>query len=461
MEEELFEEKGQRVARRRKKIFEFTHSSTRSTILMFAAAVLALILANTPFIPNFETFWNELIISFNVGSFEANISVGHFINDFLMAFFFLVIGLDIKFELTAGELKEPRKAILPLAAGIGGAILPAVLYLVLNGGLGEFVNGWAIPLSNDIAFCLGILALLGSRVPAGLRAFFSTCTVVDDILAILIIAFFYTKSLSIAWLALGILCFFVLIGMNRGGVCSLAPYLIVGGIMWITIYMSGVHATVAGVLLAVTIPSNSPIRTETANRWLKRKSRSAEERYDPGEMDLAQKEFLNEVNQIAKVSKLTIPPITRLNHNMHSFVYFFILPLFAFANAGVAISGVNLSEIVFHPIALGIFFGLCVAKPLGIFLTSYITVRLGFSDLPDKVNWRHMAGGSILGGVGFTMAIFVTNLAFLSHELIAISKVAILSASLVAGLVGFFVLQAEARRTQNEDEDEELAELED
>ncbi len=443
MEEEILEKDGQRIARQRKKLFEFTHSSTRSTIVMLCAALAALLIENIPILPNFADVWNNLYVGIHIGGFDAQITVGHFINDFLMALFFLIVGLDIKFELTAGELKNPRNARLPIAAGLGGAVLPALLYLAINYDTG-FAQGWGIPLSNDIAFCLGILALLGSRIPIGLRAFLSTCTIVDDVAAILVIALFYSSSIDIFWLAFGLLCFVVLIFMNRKGINTLTSYLLIGLVMWFAVYMSGVHATLAGVLLAFTIPSNTHIRTVKINAWFEKKAQKAEERYDPGEMDIAQKEYLNEVEQIARVSKMTIPPITRLNHAIHTLVYFVILPLFAFSNAGVAFVGGDILETMTHPVALGVLFGLLVAKPLGILLTSFVVVKFNFSDLPAGVSWGHMLGASILGGVGFTMAIFVTNLAFTDPELIAISKIAILAASFIAGIVGFLILRREA-----------------
>lgn len=444
MEEDIYEKKGRKIAQRRKRFFEFTHSSTRSTILMLCAALAALLIENTPVLPNFADFWNTTYVGLSFGEVAPQISIGHFINDFLMAIFFLIVGLDIKFELTAGELRNPRKALLPLVAGVGGAIFPALLYLAFTAGQGDYLRGWGIPLSNDIAFCLGILALLGSRVPVGLRAFLSTCTIVDDVMAILIIAVFYTSSLSIPWLLAGFGCFFALVFINRMGVNTLAPYIVIGLVMWLTVYLSGVHATLAGVMLAITIPSHTQIKTKNINEWFGNKARKAEERYDPGEMDIAQKEYLNEVDQIARVSRMTIPPITRLNHNIHTLVYFVVLPLFAFANASVMFVGTDIVATMTHPVALGVFFGLLVAKPAGIFLTSLITVKVGLSDLPEGVSWGHMAGASILGGVGFTMAIFVTNLAFTDPALIATSKIAILAASFIAGIVGFLILRREA-----------------
>lgn len=451
--ESIFEPEVHKHHRRRKKLLEFTHSSTRATMIMLGAAVLALIIENTPLLPNFSEFWNTFYIGISIGSFDPHISIGHFINDFLMALFFLVVGLEIKYEFTAGELTNPRKALLPIIAAAGGAVLPALVYLAFNAGSG-FEHGWGVPMANDIAFCLGILALLGSRVPAGLRAFLSTLTIVDDMIAILVIAIFYTANLNVMWLAAGLALFAVLIVLNRMHIYGLAPYLIIGLALWVCILLSGVHATVAGVLVALTIPAKSQVRLGRVSNWFETKAQNADERYDPGQADIAQKEYLVEIRQIGRVSRMTIPPITQLDYLLHTPVYFVILPLFAFANAGVLLTGTDLAALIMSPVTIGVFFGLLVGKPVGIFLATWLTVKLKISDLPEGVCWGHILGVSVLGGVGFTMAIFVTNLAFADPTTIASAKVAILAASLVAGLIGFFILRHEALCADCGDEDD-------
>lgn len=441
--ESIFEPEVRKHHRRKKKLLEFTHSSTRATMIMLGAAVLALIIENTPLLPTFGEFWNSFYLGISIGSFEPHISIGHFINDFLMALFFLVVGLEIKYEFTAGELTNPRKALLPIIAAVGGAVLPALVYLAFNMGSG-FEHGWGVPMANDIAFCLGILALLGSRVPAGLRAFLSTLTIVDDMIAILVIAVFYTANLNVIWLAAGLALFAVLIVLNRMHVYGFAPYLLIGLALWVCILLSGVHATVAGVLVALTIPAQSQVKLGRVNTWFEAKAQNADERYDPGQPDIAQKEYLEEVAQIGRVSRMTIPPITQLDYFLHTPVYFVILPLFAFANAGVLLAGTDILALIMSPVTIGVFFGLLVGKPIGIFVATWLTVKLKISELPDGVCWGHILGVSILGGVGFTMAIFVTNLAFTDPTTIASAKIAILAASLVAGLIGFFILRREA-----------------
>ena len=336
--ERILEPEVRRHHRRKRKLLEFTHSSTRATMLMLAAAVAALVIENTPVLPYFAEFWHTFDIGISLGDFAPRLSLEHFINDFLMAIFFLLVGLEIKFEMTAGELKNPRKALLPILGAAGGAIVPALVYTAVNVGSG-FEQGWGVPMANDIAFCLGILALLGSRIPAGLRSFLSTLTIADDIIAIMVIAVFYTANLDVTWLAGGLGLFAVLIVFNRLHIYDLLPYIVVGLGMWVCFLMSGVHATIAGVLLALAIPARSQVKLDRAPGWFAARARRADDRYDPGEPDIVQKEYLSEVAEIGRVSRLSIPPITRLDHRLHIPVYFFILPLFAFSNASVVLTG--------------------------------------------------------------------------------------------------------------------------
>lgn len=451
---EIFEPEVRRQQRRKRKLVEFTHSSTRATMVMLAAAVAAFVIENTPVLPYFSEFWHTFEMGFSLGEFGVHITLGHFINDFLMALFFLMVGLEIKYEMTAGELTNPRKALLPIVAAAGGAIMPALVYTAVNIGSG-FERGWGVPMANDIAFCLGILALLGSRVPVGLRAFLSTLTIADDMIAILVIAVFYTAELNILWLAGGLACFAVAMVLNRTHVYDLWPYMVVGFVMWVCFLMSGVHATLAGVLLAMSIPARSQVKLRRLNTWFEEAASTVKERYDPGEPSIVQKEYLHDVQRIGKVSRMSIPPITRLDDRLHVPVYFFILPLFAFSNAGVVLVGMDVMDVLTSPVMIGVFFGLLVGKPAGIFLATWVTVKLHLSDLPEGVNWGHIAGVSILGGVGFTMAIFVTNLSFTDPGTIAIAKSAILAASLIAGVIGFIILRQEALCASCDDDEDD------
>lgn len=439
--------------RRKKKVLEFAHSSTQATMMMVAAAFLALVIANIPAWTSFHNVWEITYLGFSIGDFTAEISLGHFINDFFMALFFLLVGLEIKMEMTAGELRNPRKAILPIVGAIGGGVLPAAIYFAFNVSSGT-VQGWGVPMANDIAFCLGILALLGSRVPPGLRAFLSTLTIADDIVAILVIAVFYTANLSIPWLAGGLALFALLIVINRRHVYDLVWYVIIGLAMWVCFLLSGVHATIAGVLLALTISAQSEIRLDKVNAWFSRKAASAEGRYDPGEPDVKQKEYLEEIDQIRRVSCYTIPPLTRLEHRLHPYVYFLILPLFAFANAGVTVIGTDPLDIVTSPVALGVFFGLLIGKPVGVSLFTWLVVKFRLSELPSGVRWGHIFSVSVLSGVGFTMAIFIANLAYPDSATVDLAKIAILSASLIAGVAGFLVLRWQVSKDEPPEPDD-------
>ena len=440
---EIFEPEVRGHHRRKRKLVEFTHSSTRATMLMLAAALAALVIENTPVLPYFAEFWHTFEIGFSLGDFAPHLTLEHFINDFLMALFFLLVGLEIKFEMTAGELTNPRKALLPIVAAAGGAVVPALVYTAVNAGRG-FEQGWGVPMANDIAFCLGILALLGDRVPLGLRVFLSTLTIADDMIAILVIAVFYTAELQVGWLAAGLALFGLALAFNRGHVYDLWPYLLVGLVMWVCFLMSGVHATIAGVLLALAVPARSQVKLRRVNSWFAEAADVADERYDPGEPSIVQKEYLHDIQRIGHIARMSIPPITRLDDRLHVPVYFFVLPLFAFSNASVVLVGMDFMEVLTSPVMIGVFFGLLVGKPAGIFLATWATVKLRLSDLPEGVNWGHIAGVSVLGGVGFTMAIFVTNLSFVDPATIAVAKAAILAASLVAGVVGFVILRQEA-----------------
>ena len=448
-EQKLFINEVQRHQARYRKLIQFTHSSTKAAGAMLLAAVVALIVANTGAYEAFLGFWHTEVGVF-FGDGFAGMSLGHVINDIFMAIFFLLVGLEVKYELTVGELTNIRQALLPIVAAVGGVLAPIGIYLAFNATNPETAHGWGVPTATDIAFALGILALLGNRVPNGVRVFLSTLAVADDIIAILVIAIFYGHSPSLPWLAVAAVVLFVLVLMNRNHIYSLIPYLLVGAVLWYCVYMSGVHATIAGVLLALAIPARSQVKLDRAPGWFAARARRADDRYDPGEPDIVQKEYLSEVAEIGRVLRLSIPPITRLDHRLHIPVYFFILPLFAFSNASVVLTGMDLLSIVTNPVTIGVFCGLLFGKPLGIFLATWLTVKLKLSDLPQGVNWGHIGGVSVLGGVGFTMAIFVTNLAFVDPNMIAMAKAAILAASLIAGIAGFFILRAV---TDEEDEE--------
>jgi NhaA family Na+:H+ antiporter len=429
------------------KLISFTHSSTKAAGVMLLAAIAAVVIANSGAYEAFLEFWHT-DVSIHVGTFGGEMSLAHIINDVLMAVFFLLVGLEIKYEMTVGELTNIRQAALPILGAIGGVLMPIIIYSIFNAANPDTAQGWGVPTATDIAFALGILALLGNRVPNGIRVFLSTLAVADDIIAILVIAIFYGESPDFMWLALAAVVFVALILMNRAHVYSLAPYIIVGGLLWFCVFSSGIHSTIAGVLLAFAIPSGSRVNLPNFLKWSGGRVRQASDQYDTDTPVIAQKSYIKTVASLSRVARQVVPPATRLEHALYPWVYFAILPLFALTNADVSLSGGNIVETLTSSVTLGVFFGLVVGKPLGIMLMSALTVKLKIANLPENCNWMHMLGASILGGVGFTMAIFVANLAYTDEVLIADAKLAILCASLVAGVIGFLFLLMQAKAAE-------------
>ena len=442
----LFIREVQGHQRRYRKLIHLTHSSTKAAGAMLVAAVVALIVANTGAHEAFLEFWHMPVVV-GIGPVVGEMSMAHVINDIFMAVFFLLVGLEIKYEMTVGELTNIRQAALPIIAAVGGVLMPIVLYSLFNGGNPETAHGWGVPTDTDIAFALGIMALLGNRVPNGVRVFLSTLAVADDIIAILVIAIFYGQSPSLLWLAAAAVVFALLMVMNRAHVYSLFPYLAVGVMLWFCVFMSGVHSTIAGVLLAFSIPSGSRVNLRSFLQWSDDEVQKARKVFEPDTPVIAQDEYMKTVSNLSQVARQVIPPATRLEHKLYPWVYFGVLPLFALTNADVAISG-DLGAMLSSPVLLGVFFGLVLGKPIGIMLFSFVTVKLKVASLPQNVNWKHMLGAAILGGVGFTMAIFVANLAFPEAIMVSEAKLGILAASLVAGVVGFLFLLGQAKAAE-------------
>lgn len=445
MQESLFIEEVQGHQARYKKLLKFTHSSTKAAAAMLAAAIVALIVANSGFYEPFTAFW-ELHFTIGVGESLFTLSLVDIINDVFMAIFFLMIGLEIKYEMTVGELTNIRQALLPVLAACGGVMVPIAIYLVFNASNPETAHGWGVPTATDIAFALGIMALLGNKVPNGVRVFLSTLAVADDIIAILIIAFFYGHAPSMMWLLAAGVILLVLIAMNRSHIYSLVPYLLVGVLLWICVFMSGIHSTIAGVLLAFTIPAGSRVNLKNFASWSGKKVKQANESFIADVPILGQSDYLKNVAHLSRVSREVVPPATRLERALHPWVNFAVLPLFALTNAGVCLIDGSLGNIFADPALYGVFLGLVLGKPLGILLFSLVTVKLKIAHLPENSNWMHIVGAGILGGVGFTMAIFVANLAFTDPAMVTTAKVGILSASALAGVIGFLFLWVQARR---------------
>ena len=439
----IFISEVQRHQARYRKLIQFTHSSTKAAGAMLLAAVVALIVANTGAYEAFLEFWHTEA-GFFFGDAFAGMSLAHVINDIFMAVFFLLVGLEVKYELTVGELTNIRQALLPIMAAIGGVLAPIGIYLVFNATNPETAQGWGVPTATDIAFALGILALLGNRVPSGVRVFLSTLAVADDIIAILVIAIFYGHSPSMFWLAMAAVVLVVLVLMNRNHIYSLVPYLLVGAVLWYCVFMSGVHSTIAGVLLAFVIPSGSRVNLKSFITWSGDKVREARDAFQPETPVIAQGDYIKTVTALSRVAGQVVPPATRLEHKLYPWVYFGILPLFALTNADVSFIGMDVGAMLADPVLYGVMLGLLLGKPLGIMLMSFIIVKSKLASLPENVNWFHMLGASILGGVGFTMA----NLAFTDEMHIATAKLAILAASLIAGVLGFVFLLLQAKAAQ-------------
>ncbi len=425
------------------RILEIVHSSTKAAGFMLLAAIVALIVANSGIYAIFYEFWH-MEAGFFVGDYVAEMSLAHMVNDIFMAVFFLLVGLEIKYEMTVGELTNIRQALLPIVAAAGGVLCPIVIYSIFNASNPSTSNGWGVPTATDIAFALGIMALLGNRVPNGIRVFLSTLAVADDIIAILVIAIFYGESPSMVWLMFAAGVFVALIIMNRRHIYSIAPYAALGVLLWYCVYMSGVHSTIAGVLLAFTIPSGSRINLKSFTSWSGKRLSEAHELYAAEDPVIAQKDYMYTVARISKAAREVVPPAMRLENMLYPWVYFGVLPLFALTNADVSLVGSSLGNVLADPAFLGVFFGLLLGKPIGIILFSVIVIKTRMASLPEHTNWGHMVGAGILGGVGFTMAIFVANLAYADASIVTTAKLAILCAWFASGIFGFVVLYVQA-----------------
>ena len=417
---------------------QFTALEASGGILLLAAAALALVWANSPWSASYFALW-QTEIRVGAAGFDLAKPLILWINDGLMAVFFFVVGLEIKRELLVGELASPGKAALPIAAAVGGMAVPAGIYALLNGLIegGEASAGWGIPMATDIAFVLGIVALLGSKVPPALKILLTALAIVDDLGAVLVIALFYTEKIS--WLALGLAAalLLVLAVANRLGVRSVLVYAIVGAAVWVAVLKSGVHATAAGVLLAMTIP----VRTRIPVEDFLARGRALLDRLEANVtgQPMVSHDRLAAVIALEDACEKVESPLHRLEHALHGWVSYLVMPLFALANAGVVLGG-GLSGLS-APAGLGVLLGLVVGKQVGVAGFSWLAVRSGLASLPGGVTWRHVYGGAWLAGIGFTMSLFIANLAFGSGALLDGSKLAILSASVIAALGGWLVLR--------------------
>lgn len=446
--EQLFNQTQRRRLRRRSAYEQITENGTISAAVMVLAAVLAVLTANTDAYEGIHALLMSPI-TIGLGSLTASMTLELFINDFLMAVFFLLVGIELKYEMTVGELRRPRQAMLPMVAAIGGVAVPALIYLAINHG--GAAHGWAVPMATDIAFALGVMSLLGNRVPAGVRVFFSTLAIADDLIAIAAIALFYGQSPDLLWLAGAAVAVFALILLNRTQHMRLAPYILVGLVLWFCLFQSGVHATLAGVILALCIPGGSGMQLERLPGWLEEAAPALDERFDEESHVLGQHEFTHAASDIERVMHQVTPPLIRLERYISTPVNFVILPIFAFVNAQVRLVGVDLAALAADPVAIGVYLGMLVGKPAGIFGVTAALVKTGASRLPERVSLGHIAGVGVLGGIGFTMSILISGLAFTGDpfDLLA-AKAAILAGSVTAAVLGLLVMRLVARKPVEE-----------
>ena len=428
-------------ARAQNAVQRFVHAEASSGVLLVMAAVAALVWANSPWSDSYRHLW-EATLTFDLSFVTVVEDLRHLVNDGAMTLFFFVVGLEIKRELLRGELASIRKATLPIAAAIGGMVLPAVIYLAWNAG-GPGVPGWGIPMATDIAFAMGLLALAAPRIPNALKVFLLALAIVDDLGAILVIAVFYTDRLLLEPLLWGGLVLGVIVAIRAAGVRSVLYYVPLGLLFWLAVLESGIHATLAGVVLAVLTPAGPVKSRDDYHATLKAlvgDLSNADRAENQEEADLI-------TSEIDRLTDTREPPLDRLESALHPLTSFLVVPLFALANAGLDLSWASLADSAGSQVGLGIVTGLVIGKPLGIVAASWITVRLRLASLPAGARWRDLWALGLLAGVGFTVSLFIGGLAFESAELVDEAKMGILAASVIAGLAGFVAVRlAQARR---------------
>ncbi|NOX07952.1 MAG: Na+/H+ antiporter NhaA [Gammaproteobacteria bacterium] len=418
---------------------DFIHSQTTSGILLMLCAIIALFIANGPWS---DGYYNLLQMPFTIGveGFQLSKSLHHWINDGLMALFFFVIGLELKREILVGELADPKLAILPIVAAIGGMLVPVVIYMMINPE-GHTFDGWGIPMATDIAFALGTLALLGKRIPKSLLTFLVALAIVDDLGAVVVIALFYTETISIPALATAIAIIGVLVALNLGGIRRPLPYMLLGTILWIAMLKSGIHATLAGIFLAFTIPMRPKYDPGRFLAHINGMVEQIKQAYQKEANIIKNDELRSRVQALGEGVQLVQAPAQILERKMHLPSAYIIIPIFSLANAGVPIDWSALGTIITHPVSVGITAGLVIGKLVGIAGFAWIAVKLGLTSLPHDLNFKHIIGAGLMGGIGFTMSIFIAELGFVQHPSdLLMAKTGILIASIIAGVSGFLWL---------------------
>lgn len=419
-------------------VSRFIHLEYTGGIVLFLSVIVAIIWANSPFHESYHHLWD---IKFSIGfdDYVLNKPLHIWINDGLMALFFFVIGLELKREFMEGELSTLKKASLPMMAALGGMLVPAAIFFMINKGLVS-EHGWGIPMATDIAFALALLSMAGKHIPGSVKVFLSALAVADDLGAVLVIAFFYTSDLNFVPLGIAAIFLLVLIAGNKLGIRSTAFYLLIGIAVWIGFLLSGVHATIAGVLVAFTIPAVTKINENSFSENLRKLSNDFEQEI-PNSGLLTTSEQHRTIEQVKSLTLAAETPLQKIEYALHPWVAFVIMPLFALANAGIIIGADFFSALV-NPVSIGVISGLIAGKFVGVLLFTWLMVKTGLAQLPDQANWKHITGVALLAGVGFTMSLFISNLAFEQPEFIEQAKYGILIASLIAGISGITLLKS-------------------
>ncbi|MBU1225650.1 MAG: Na+/H+ antiporter NhaA [Actinobacteria bacterium] len=422
-------------------MLRFTQIESAGGVVMLAAAVLALAWANSPWGDSYNQFWGTEF-SLELGAFHFQETLVELVNDGLMVIFFYVVGLEIKRELVLGDLRDPKAASLPVLGALGGMIFPALLYLLIVGG-GEAGRGWGIPMATDIAFSVGVLSLMGRRIPVGAKLFLLTLAIVDDIGAILVIAVFYTDQLAFGWLAMALGGLLLVWLASRAGIRSLAFYIAASVATWYFLLESGVHATLAGVALGFLTPA---FAMYTDEEYQSRASRLLARQQFDAKAPRAAERLDTDALEMSAVARESVPPLARMEHALLPWSSFLVVPVFALANAGVDFRGVDIGKAITHPVALGVAVGLIVGKTVGISIFSFVAVKLGLARLPRHTGWAHIVGVAAVAGIGFTVALFVTALAFDPGEIADRAKTGIFLGSIIAGVLGTLLLRTRKPR---------------
>lgn len=428
-----------------KPIQKFIQNEKAGGIVLGISVTIALMIANSPYAAEYYHFWEHKFGFQFDGKTYLEYNLHHWINDGLMALFFFVVGLELKREVVAGELSNPRKALLPIAAALGGMLVPALIYLLFNQS-GEVHSGWGIPMATDIAFALGVLYLLGNKIPLSLKVFLTALAIVDDLGAVLVIAFFYTSDISIMNLLLGFAFLLVMYLGNKLGARHILFYAILGiGGVWVTFLLSGVHATIAAVLAAFTIPADVKIGESYYVSQINKLLHKFSEVDSNNQIPTLTNEQLHILDEIKKDTDKAIPPLQKLEHALHPLVTFVILPVFALANAGVSVIGINMRELFSTNVALGVAMGLLLGKVVGVVGFTWLCNKLKIAPFPKGMNIKNLFGLGLLASIGFTMSMFITSLAFTKEVHMTQAKVGIFIASIIGGVLGYIVLKKQSK----------------